>query len=265
MRRVAGIIVVGICALTTCACSTRPAWGEQATLLPSPARLRRALCRAATDPHTWVPATGAVVFGLTDLDQTVSDWATGNTPIFGSQRNASEVSGDLRDATGVITAITAFAAPSGCHPAQIAWNKTKAVAVEGAALLAVSELTLFLKDEVGRERPRGGDTQSFPSGHTTAAAAYAALGRRNVDALAVPCQAKVALKGTLTTLSALTGWARVESKDHFPSDVMAGYAMANFVSIFIHDAFLGNRCDWRLRCGPAQRGRGVLLALETKV
>ncbi len=36
-----------------------------------------------------------------------------------------------------------------------------------------------------------------------------------------------------------TSWARVEANAHFPSDVLAGYALGHFISSFIHDAFLG--------------------------
>jgi len=35
-----------------------------------------------------------------------------------------------------------------------------------------------------------------------------------------------------------TAWARVEAGVHYPSDVLAGAALGNFLTAFIHDAFL---------------------------
>ena len=39
-------------------------------------------------------------------------------------------------------------------------------------------------------------------------------------------------------IAAGTAWARVEGCKHYPSDVLFGAALGNFVAIFVHDAFL---------------------------
>jgi len=46
-----------------------------------------------------------------------------------------------------------------------------------------------------------------------------------------------------------TGWARVEAQKHYPSDVLAGMALGNFMAAFIYDAFMGLEPPWRI--GPA--------------
>ena len=53
--------------------------------------------------------------------------------------------------------------------------------------------------------------------------------------------ARLALIGTIAVnLVRASGvaWARVEAGRHFPSDVLAGAALGNFITTFILDAFL---------------------------
>jgi len=57
-----------------------------------------------------------------------------------------------------------------------------------------------------------------------------------------------------------TAWARVEAGKHYPSDVLAGAALAHFVTVFIHDAFLGLPNDeGHLYILPAEDGVEVQL------
>ena len=43
---------------------------------------------------------------------------------------------------------------------------------------------------------------------------------------------------TDTSLAWLTGWARMEAGKHHPSDVLAGAALARFLTVFVHDGFM---------------------------
>jgi len=43
----------------------------------------------------------------------------------------------------------------------------------------------------------------------------------------------------LATLTAGTAWARVEARQHFPSDVLAGGALGYVLAAFFNDALLG--------------------------
>ena len=40
-------------------------------------------------------------------------------------------------------------------------------------------------------------------------------------------------------LTAGTAWARVEAGEHYPSDVLVGVALGNFMGAFFTEAFLG--------------------------
>jgi hypothetical protein len=42
-----------------------------------------------------------------------------------------------------------------------------------------------------------------------------------------------------TFLGYSVAWARVELGAHYPTDVLAGAVLGNFVSLLLHDAFLG--------------------------
>jgi len=223
-------------------CGTLPnghGWGQDATLWPGFHRLGRAAIQAAIDPVTWVPTAGATVFAVDHFDKRVSNWASEHTPIFGSKSTANRDSTILLDITCGGTVVTAMAAPSGPELGSWTLNKLKGGGVEIGAAATAGGVTNLLKQAVGRERPDGSSNTSFPSGHSTGAFACAALGGQNIRTLPLPKSAELAVRGGFLVLATGTAWARVEAKRHYPSDVLAGAAIGNFVARFIHDAFLG--------------------------
>lgn len=222
-------------------CSTMPngrGWGKDVSF-GNWNKIKRAAVNAATDPETWVPALGAVVMSIGDLDKEVSDWASDETPVFGSQSDASDASDDLKDSLQAITILTAIATPSGDNTGEWISSKAKGLLVEIAAGSLAQTPTSYLKDKVSRTRPDGSNVRSFPSGHATQAYAYSTLSSRNINAMRFLNTTKKAARIGLKTLAAGTAWARVEARKHYPSDVLAGAALAHFVSAFIHDAFMG--------------------------
>jgi hypothetical protein len=214
-------------------------WGEDATALPGWERIGKAVKSAALDPYTWIPTAGAAVFGLTDLDESVSDWASDNTPLFGSQDCAGKASDNLRDASEVCWITTIILAPSGDDIGQMLTAKLKGSAVEVAAVYTTKNLTVALKRATERERPNGMDDKSFPSGHTSSAFIYSSLARTNLDWFDMNDGVRKTLQYGLTTVAAGTGWARIEAGVHYPSDVLFGAALGNFLSVFFTRAFLG--------------------------
>ena len=40
-------------------------------------------------------------------------------------------------------------------------------------------------------------------------------------------------------MAAMTAWARIEKNWHYPTDVLVGAALGNFLGGFIHNAFMG--------------------------
>lgn len=223
-------------------CGTLPngrGWGQDATLFPSWQRVGKAARDAAFSPETWAPAAAALVLQIDDWDEEIWEWAVDNTPFFGSPEDAEDASDYLRDATGVIYFITALAAPSGEDPKLWSAAKLKGLTVGVTAVLLTDGTTELLKEATDRTRPDGSDDESFPSGHTSSASAFATLANRNLQALSLSKTNKTLLRIGFTTLAAATGWARVEAGRHFPSDVLVGYALGHFISAFLNDAFLG--------------------------
>lgn len=199
---------------------------------PSGKQWREAALGAVTDPHTWIPAVGAASTGLTGLDNTTADWAVNHVPLFGSRESAVDWGDRLRMATHVGMLVTAVAVPD-------PWRQTlKRVLVEEAAVTATATLTAGLKATSDRQRPDLSDDDSFPSGYSSMAFAYATLGSMNIDDLALKEPVQV---GFHLGLAAGTAWARVDGGVHFPSDVLFGAALGNFIGRFIQDAFLPER------------------------
>jgi undecaprenyl-diphosphatase len=105
---------------------------------------------------------------------------------------------------------------------------TRRAALRGLAGLAIASTAanVFAKQLVGRARPdlplnsagrvaRSPSTTSFPSGHAASAAAFATGVALEVPALAVP----------VGGLAAAVGVSRVVTRVHYPSDVLAGFAL----------------------------------------
>ena len=72
---------------------------------------------------------------------------------------------------------------------------------------------------------------------------------------------KTAMRVGVMTLAAGTAWARVEAKKHFPSDVLAGAALGNFIASFVHDAFLGLADDRKIALWVAPSRRGLRIGM----
>ncbi len=217
-----------------CAAAKRDIKGKD--YWPTKAEWKRSTVQALKDRGTWIPAAGVALVSIDDWDRDISDWAVRSTPIFGSNDNAKDASDNLRTLTSFAMVGTALAVPNGSR----AWEfKPERLALEIGGLQLNNVLTGSLKGLTGRERPDGSNNRSFPSGHASQAFARVTFARFNVNQLeSVPRAAKITLKATFTAIAAGTAWARVEGGKHYPSDVMFGAALGNFVAVFIHEAFL---------------------------
>jgi membrane-associated phospholipid phosphatase len=145
----------------------------------------------------------------------------------------------LRDSAAVGYFVTSFATPSGEDPKEWAISKMKGLSVGMAALGLTLGATDILKEGTGRTRPDASDDRSLPSGHASAAGAFTTLARRNVHTLSLPPITDKIANFSLVGIAAGTAWARIEAGEHYPSDVLVGYALGHFFSAFIQDAFLG--------------------------
>lgn len=238
---------LGVCLLTpmllclACGCGTMEngrGWGQDALWPVDLDRVGRAAHDAFFHPGTLVPLAGAAVFAIDDFDERTSDWAVKHNPIFGSEDSAGDASDALRDVLRVEAFASALATPSGETSSQWLPAKLRGLAVELGAVAATGGLTTQLKDATNRERPDERDDRSFPSGHASTSTSYATLANRNLEYIAPLEDIRPVLAAANTALVVGTGWARVEARRHFPSDVLAGMALGHFITAFIHDAFM---------------------------
>ena len=213
-------------------------WGQDAIYPVDLKKIPRAALNALVDPQTFIPAAGALVFGLSKWDKKVSHWATDHTPIFGSTSNAANDALYFEIPLYTEVFVTALATPSGDDSKDWVYSKLKGMAVEGAAELVTAGMTSLLKDATGRTRPNRSSNASFPSGEASAAFSSVALSNRNLDSIELPQEVKVPLKVVNILLGSTVAWARVEAQAHYPSDVLAGAALGNFLSATVHDSFL---------------------------
>ncbi len=216
----------------------------------------RAALNALLDPQTFVPAAGALVFGLSKWDKKASQWAIEHTPIFGSVQNAKNDAIYLEIPLYTEVFVTALATPSGDDSKDWVTSKLKGIAVEGAAELVTIGATTLLKDTTGRTRPNGNGNNSFPSGEASAAFSSVTLSNRNLDSIELSQEVRIPLKVANILLGTGVGLARVEAGAHFPSDVLAGAALGNFLSATVHDSFLGlpERKGFGFLVSPLHRG-----------
>lgn len=241
-RSIAAVPLVAVSVLVLVAgCGTLEngrGWGQDALWPVDVERVIRAGRDALFHPATLVPLAGAAVFAVDDFDERVSDWAVKHNPIFGSEDGADDASDYLRDALRAEAAIAALATPSGDTPEEWLPAKARGTLVELGAVGATGGLTGLLKDATDRERPDRSSENSFPSGHASTSSSYATLAGRNLEAIESLEDLTPVLRTANAAVVAGVGWARVEARRHFPSDVLAGAALGHFVTAFIHDAFM---------------------------
>ncbi|MHC4475975.1 MAG: phosphatase PAP2 family protein [Planctomycetota bacterium] len=217
-------------------------WGQDIVVWPDGKRLRNAAWNALRDPRTIIPAVGAGVFAVEEFDKNVSNWATKCNPIFGSEDAARDWSDDLRWALRGEAVFTALATPSGDDAGTWIGSKFDGGLVEFGAWGATKLATCGLKHCCGRTRPNRSNDRSFPSGHSSESFSLATLANRNIDYIRLEKvglgEWRRPLKCANLLLASGVAWARVEGRKHYPSDVLAGAALGNFLTAFIHDAFL---------------------------
>jgi membrane-associated phospholipid phosphatase len=161
----------------------------------------------------------------------VSEWAVRERPLFGD--DAEQASDALRGLAAGSYLLTAVAVPS-----DSAASRASGLAV-GLSTVALERATVTgLKALSGRTRPDGSDDRGFPSGHTSMATATATMAADNLTYVDTPDWVLTSSRIGLYGLAAGTGWARVEAEKHYPSDVLAGYAIGYFIARFMSEAFL---------------------------
>jgi hypothetical protein len=262
MNRTALAVLLVLATSTGCGTlKSGRAWGQDATLLPGWARIRDAAWKNASDARTWAPLAGAALMRIGNLDRSISDWARERTPVYGSTHAADWAGIDLDNALHRTWYVSMFATKSGDDALPWLESKLKGVVVEYIAHDAASTSTGFLKDAVPRERPNGSSMRSFPSGIATSSFGYARLTSDNLESTDLPDSFRPPVRYTIYALAIGASWARVEAGGHYPSDVLFAAGTANFLTGFVHDAFLGLSDMPAVSVARAPDERGWMLGL----
>lgn len=231
MKSIASILVV-LTLATGCASNGKSILGETTTVSPGWDRLKSAAVKAIKDPHVWAPLVAATALQINDYDTELSDHLREETPLFGSSQNASEMSDNLRDFTEVAYVSTALLVPTGDDNWLL--TKGKLIGAEFLTVEATSKVTSNLKGQFERERPNGSNRKSLPSGHAATSSIQASMAQINIEHLPISETSKDVLDYSVIGAAGLTGWARVEAGMHYPSDVLAGYALGRFLGHIAH-------------------------------
>lgn len=236
-------------------------WGEDVTFQPGWKKISESACRAATSPLVFIPAIAALLLQIDNADERLSDWAADHTPIAGSNSRAEQLSRDLRSISSYAFYLSLLATPSGNDPVIWGTSKVKGVAVQGGTALLSNQIVKTMKDAAGRQRPDKSDDKSFPSGMASSAAVFTCFTARNITAMNLSDPARTGLSAVMYTLPYAVGWERIEAREHYPSDVLAGISLSYFMGAFFHDSLMGIDC--KMNGMPVVRfnGRGMSMGL----
>lgn len=217
--------------------------------------------RAARDSGTWAPLAGAALIAAGGWDHQWQRSLARHQYLFGDDGEAASnhllTAGTVLYATSVV-----FAAPADTAFTDALDWKAANLATFVASKASVDELSGRFKELSGRERPDGVPDDAFPSRHAATSAAQTTLTRRNLDYIDMDPRLREAARIGLHALDGLSGLARIEADQHYPSDVLAGIALGNFVSSFAFNLLLqqGAAQDYQLAVVPALDG----YALQTR-
>ena len=223
------ILIVSV-VITLTACTHQPITWQ---------RTSDAALHAAVHPSVWVPVVGAGVFAIDRLDRRTADYFSEHTPVFGSNESAANASDDLKSALKVTAGLSAIITPVPAE--ENAWfhrGEHLAVALGGIAL--TSGITDTIKRATDRPRPDNSDNASFPSGHASQAFASATFASENIHRALGDTGGAYWVDAGLYTAAGLTALARVEAGVHYPTDVLAGAALGNFIGRFLDELLLAD-------------------------
>ncbi len=236
-------------------------WGEDAFSSPTLEKVGQSAYRALLDWQTLIPAAGALLFTIDHYDQRLSDWATRHHPVFGSESGAKTASDLLYGFTYLEAIGTSLATPSGEDGEDWAKAKGKGLGVELLAFGATGGTTLLLRETTHRSAPDGAENQ-FPSGHASIGFGNMTLSNRNLEYIPMSKTTRTSIQVGNIAFASLIGWARLEARGHFPSDVLAGAALGHFLNAFIYDAFMGLPEDRRFGISLAPQRGGAMFQLS---
>ena len=211
-------VVVLLASTTGCA--------QLRTTMPPMQRVAEVATEAAKEPATWIPFAAALLIGVTGQDDEIVDWASDETPIFGSQNSAGDFSDDVKNALIVGMALSSVFAPTPVEDKDFLYRR---VATNALAFGTIASVVEVGKLTVRRERPNARDNKSFPSGHSSGSFSSALLIEQNFNATVEKPWLRRTIKFGAYGSAAAVAWARVEANEHHPVDVLFSAGLSNLL------------------------------------
>jgi hypothetical protein len=215
-------------------------WGKDAFSPVKASRVGAAFKKNITSAHVWAPLGGALAIHWGGHDHKISNWAQKEKNIYGDRTAADNWSDNFDDILKYEMFLTPLLTASSEEGTlrEYVWRKGKGYVVIAGASRLPDYAHDRLAKAIHRRRPNKSDTRSFPSGHSTQAGTRNMIVLRNLQGIPMNPNVRFGIETLNTTMSAGVLWARVEGKRHYPSDVLAGYALGAFLSGFIYDSLM---------------------------
>lgn len=216
-------MLIGGCTTTT----GQPSLGESVTVTPGWPKLKSSTTQAFLDPNVWSTLLTAALLQIDDLDHEISDQLREDTPLFGSTQDARDASDDFRSLNQIAYISTALLVPGPEDVDEWFGTKAKLIGSEWLTTETAGEFTTRIQPYSDREKPNEKNGNSFPSYHTVTTTTSAQMAKLNVEYMPIGTTSQQALNYTFDGIAALTAWARVEAGEHYPSDVLVGWALGH--------------------------------------
>lgn len=203
----------------------------------------------------------AGLLSLILFDGEVSDKASEENYLFGSQKNADNISDilGLSLIPFMIYSSTLTNTPLKGDQTNFG-QKSKLIGFQSLILLTDFFVVGLLKNSSGRLRPDKSDLQSLPSGHSSISAGLSRAIYNNVENSKYKNTAYGKfLQISAVTIAGIVAYARVEALKHHLSDVFLGHAIGAFISDFMYKSFLDSKTDFNTSLFVNEDRQGIQL------
>lgn len=221
--------------------SKKGRWGKDALWPIKGSRIKDAFVKNATSPHVWIPLVGAGAVHWMGYDKKISKSQVEEKAVFTTPKNTSYWSDRLNQILLYEMYASILFTPSMNEDkslTQYAISKAKGGFVVNMASSSSHWTRDMLAKYFKRERPNHIDNLSFPSGHSAEAGSRNMLISKNLDTMDMNPYLRTGIKVVNTGMATGTLWARLEGERHYPSDILAGYAVGSFVAGFVFDSLM---------------------------
>ncbi|MDA9189524.1 phosphatase PAP2 family protein [bacterium] len=184
---------------------------------------------AAFSKWVYIPSILALGMAFTSVDKEISSYASEKRPIFKTKERASSYGDFAAFYVSPILALSTSIYVNYMQSRPFIYNFRSL-----PGTFSSYALNSVIKDKSGRIRPDDSNSESFPSSHTAIASS---LGEHSQNEMSLFLPSKFQIYSILFIegLIVSTAWSRLESKRHHFSDVLAGYAIGKFFSIFFRE------------------------------